>query len=98
MTTNGDLSKPAKMLDFNAPCITALIEQRCWRDLPEQDRIGAVCDFVRNEIAFGYNRADDVPASEVLAGGFARVRVLRAGRMTLRTSASRSHAEAADAA
>lgn len=34
--------------------------------MPLHDRIGAIYDFVRNEIDFGYNRADDIPASEVL--------------------------------
>ena len=33
------------------------------------DRIGAVYDFVRNEIAFGYNEGDELPASSVLADG-----------------------------
>lgn len=33
------------------------------------ERIGAVYDFVRNEIAFGYNARDDLPASQVLADG-----------------------------
>lgn len=70
MTANETLLKPTRLLDFNAPPIAALIEQRRWRDLSEQDRIGAVYDFVRNEIAFGYNRTDDIPASEVLADGY----------------------------
>ena len=35
----------------------------------EKERIGAIYDFVRNEVAFGYNLADDLPASQVLADG-----------------------------
>lgn len=70
MTANDTLLKPTRLLDFNAPPVASLIEQRRWRDLPEQERIGAVYDFVRNEIAFGYNRTDDIPASEVLADGY----------------------------
>ena len=35
--------------------------------LPMVQRIGAVYDFVRNEIAFCYNEADDLPASRVRA-------------------------------
>nr|WP_245964250.1 hypothetical protein [Roseovarius spongiae] len=31
------------------------------------EKIGAAYDFVRNEIAFDYNRADDIPASKVPA-------------------------------
>jgi hypothetical protein len=70
MTANDALLNPTRLLDFNARPITTLIEGRRWRDLPERERIGAVYDFVRNEIEFGYNRADDIPASEVLSDGF----------------------------
>ncbi|WP_271951159.1 transglutaminase-like domain-containing protein [Ruegeria faecimaris] len=58
------------LLDFETPAISGLITERRWPDLPIEDRIGAIYDFVRNEIAFGYNRADDIPASEVLANGY----------------------------
>jgi hypothetical protein len=37
--------------------------------LPTFERIGAVYDFVRNEIAFGYNAGDELPASAVMADG-----------------------------
>lgn len=58
------------LLDFEAKPIQALIAGRGWSELSTHDRIGAVYDFVRNEIAFGYNRADDIPASDVLADGY----------------------------
>lgn len=58
------------ILDFGADSIARLIEGRGWRDLSDIDKIGAVYDFVRNDIAFGYNRADDIPASEVLSDGY----------------------------
>ena len=58
------------VLDFGAAPIAQLIDGRGWRDLSDTDKIGAVYDFVRNEIAFGYNRADDIPASEVLSDGY----------------------------
>ncbi len=59
-----------RLLDFDTPSIAKLIEDRGWLDVPRHDRSGAVYDFVRNEIAFGYNRADDIPASEVLEDGY----------------------------
>lgn len=62
--------KPTKLLDFDAEAVGRLIDDREWRNLLEFDRIGAVYDFVRNEIEFGYNRADDIPASEVLSDGY----------------------------
>lgn len=58
------------ILDFRAASIAKLIDGRGWRDLSDTDKIGAVYDFVRNEILFGYNRFDDIPASEVLSDGY----------------------------
>ena len=57
------------LLDLHHPDIEALVARRGWRDLSPYDRIGAVYDFVRNEIAFGYNEGDELPASSVLADG-----------------------------
>jgi len=37
--------------------------------MTEKGRIGEIYDFVRNEIEFGYNQADDIPASKVYADG-----------------------------
>ena len=64
------LLEPTPLLDFRAKTIARLIDARGGRQLSEHDRIGAAYDFVRNEILFGYNRADDIPASEVLANGY----------------------------
>ena len=57
------------LLDVHHPDIEALVARRGWRLLSPYDRIGAVYDFVRNEIAFGYNASDELPASQVLADG-----------------------------
>jgi transglutaminase-like putative cysteine protease len=57
------------LLDVHHPDIEALVTRRGWRTLSPYDRIGAVYDFVRNEIAFGYNEGDELPASRVLADG-----------------------------
>lgn len=57
------------LLDIHHPDIEALVADRGWRALSHYDRIGAVYDFVRNEIAFGYNEGDELPASQVLADG-----------------------------
>lgn len=64
------LLRSTALLDFDHPDIERLVVERGWRTLPMQDRIGAVYDFVRNEIAFGYNEADDLPATRVLADGY----------------------------
>ena len=59
-----------RLLDLENPIIARLIDNRSWRNLSRHERIGAAYDFVRNEIAFGYNRADNIPASEVLANSY----------------------------
>lgn len=58
-----------RLLDFDHPALATLVRERRWAELPVADRIGAVYDFVRDEIRFGYNTSDDLPASRVLADG-----------------------------
>ncbi|WP_299425718.1 transglutaminase family protein [uncultured Shimia sp.] len=67
---HSDDLQPTPMLDFNTPAIQTLIRARNWRDLPPSERIGAAYDFVRNEIKFGYNTRDTLPASAVLQDGY----------------------------
>lgn len=63
------LTKPTRLLDFGHPAIQRLITERHWRDLTPFDRVGAAYTFVRDEIAFGYNESDSLPASRVLTDG-----------------------------
>ncbi|MDP2520590.1 transglutaminase family protein [Shimia thalassica] len=70
MTIAEPLLAPTPILNFDHPSIARLVKDRGWNNLSTQDRIGAVYDFVRNEIAFGYNRSDDISATDVLADGF----------------------------
>ena len=65
-----DLTQSTTLLDYDNPAIQALIHNRGWRHLNAHDRIGAAYDFVRNDIAFGYQAADAIPASQVLADGY----------------------------
>lgn len=58
------------MLDFNHPHIQSLIEQRQWRQLKPFDAIGEIYRFVRDEMKFGYNADDRLPASQVLNDGY----------------------------
>ncbi|UGT69392.1 transglutaminase family protein [Nocardia gipuzkoensis] len=62
--------RPTTFLDYNHPRLQQLIGERGWTDLPTPDRIAAVYTFVRDEIPFGYNASDDIPASAVLADGY----------------------------
>lgn len=58
------------LLDFEHEAITRLIQDRGWSSLSHGDRIGAVYAFVRDEVDFGYNISDRIPASDVLADGY----------------------------
>jgi len=64
-----DLTEPTALLDYAHPSIAGLVAARGWSMLPVFQRIGAVYDYVRDEVAFGYNVSDDLPASRVLAEG-----------------------------
>lgn len=59
-----------RMLDYSCASIQRLVAERGWRELPEFERIKAIYNYVRDEILFGYNVDDDIPASEVLADGY----------------------------
>ena len=58
------------ILDYKAPGIQQLIAKHGWSLLDDYDRIGAAYQFVKDEIAFGYNAGDNIPASQVLADGY----------------------------
>ena len=58
------------MLDYNHPSIVRLIRERGWRELPEFERIQSIYNYVRDEILFGYNTDDNIPASRVLKDGY----------------------------
>jgi len=53
-------------MNYLAPQIQTLIKNRNWRGLPEQKRVVAIYNFVKDEINFGYNKSGVLPASSVL--------------------------------
>ena len=59
-----------KMLDYSDESIQKLIRERGWMDHPVFERIGMIYNFVRDEILFGYNTDDSLPASRVLRDGY----------------------------
>ena len=65
--------KETKMLDYSNPNIQQLIENRKWLELQEFDRLKSIYNFVRDEILFGYNIDDNIPASKVLGNATQRV-------------------------
>ena len=63
------LLQATAILDYDHPAVQDLISGRKWRELPTCERIGAAYEFVRDEIKFGYNKSDDLKASQVLQEG-----------------------------
>ena len=59
-----------RMLDFENDSIQMLVEKRGWKSLSQFEQIKAIYNFVRDEILFGYNVDDDIPASKVLKDGY----------------------------
>ena len=67
---NNELTRETDILDLSHHRIKALIEGKGWRGLNDYDKIGAVYQFVKDDILFGYNRSDDIKASDVLDDGY----------------------------
>ena len=59
-----------KMLDFSNLGIQKLIEMKRRKEENKFDCLKAIYNFVRDEIAFGYNVDDSIPASKVLEDGY----------------------------
>jgi hypothetical protein len=78
------------LLNFSHLSLTELVKKREWAQLPEYERIGRIYAFVQNEIAFGYNDADDIPASEVLKDGYEQCNTKGTLLMALLQSRSRN--------
>lgn len=62
--------KETGMLNFSHNSIQRLIKERQWAKDDEFQKILKIYNFVRDEIAFGYNTDDTIPASEVLSDGY----------------------------
>lgn len=63
-------TKRTQILDFDSPKIQSLIKSRDWINLNDYEKIGAAYEYVRDEVLFGYNKSDDIPASQVLSDGY----------------------------
>ncbi|MEG1026323.1 MAG: transglutaminase family protein [Flavobacterium sp.] len=62
--------KETGLLDYSHASIQNLVNQKQWKKLEVIDRIKNIYNFVRDDIKFGYNTADDIPASEILKNGY----------------------------
>lgn len=59
-----------EILNFRHPKIQALLTDRGWRTLPKSEALKRIYYFVKDEIKFGYNRDDNIRASDVLVDGY----------------------------
>lgn len=59
-----------KILDFSHPDIINLVDEKGWKKQNTYEKIGAIYAYIQNEILFGYNEADNIPASKVLHNGY----------------------------
>lgn len=57
------------MLNYRDQEIAKLVMANKWNDLDEYDKIGAIYNYVQNDILLGYNKRDDLTATQVLADG-----------------------------
>ncbi|MED9903705.1 MAG: transglutaminase-like domain-containing protein [Lachnospiraceae bacterium] len=58
------------LLDYSNISMQQLIESQGWKNLDKFERIKEIYAFVRDEILFGYNVDDNIPASKVLSDGY----------------------------
>lgn len=70
MDVNNRYLVSTKILDFQNANIQELVINRAWLTLSENEKVKRIYNFVRDEIQFGYNSSDDVPASQVLKDGY----------------------------
>jgi hypothetical protein len=59
-----------ELLNFSHLSIQQVIHSHQWDSKSRKEQILGIYNYVRDEILFSYNRADDIPASEVLLNGY----------------------------
>ncbi len=59
-----------RMLDYERAMIHELVRRRGWNDMDDYHKILNIYNYVRDEIRFGYNTDDTIPASKVLSDGY----------------------------
>lgn len=62
--------KETALLNYSDASIQSLVERRKWAMMEIVERVQSIYNFVRDEIKFGYNSADDITASQVLQEGY----------------------------
>ncbi len=58
------------LLDYDNPIIQKLVSDNQWDSLDRKNQVLSIYNYVRDSIAFGYNRADNISASKVIKDGY----------------------------
>lgn len=58
------------ILNFKTTEIQKLIDEKGWKGLDDEQKVKQIYKFVRDEIKFGYNKSDNIEATQVLADGY----------------------------
>jgi hypothetical protein len=72
-----------KMLNFSHSSLQKLIKENQWLEEKDFFKIQKIYNFVRDDIAFGYNADDKISASEVLNDGYGQCNTKATLFMTL---------------
>lgn len=59
-----------KMVNYKHPTLQQLANTKQWHMLDTHTKIESIYEYVQNDILFGYNRNDQLSASEVLKDGY----------------------------
>ncbi len=62
--------KETPLLNYSDSSIQSLIKDKKWLTMDTIDQVKAIYNYVRDDIKFGYNLADDISATQVLKDGY----------------------------
>jgi len=62
--------KETPILNYSESSIQSLIKKQQWLVMDVATRVKSIYNFVRDDIKFGYNVSDDIPATQVLKDGY----------------------------
>ncbi len=65
-----DYLKETPILNFNDHSIQSLLKSKKWLEMDKIERVKSIYNYVRDDIKFGYNKSDEIPASKVLKNGY----------------------------
>jgi hypothetical protein len=62
--------RKTQLLNYTHSSLNDVVERRGWLNLTKQQQTCEIFEYVKNEIVFGYNKGNNIPASRVLLDGF----------------------------